>query len=33
VYDPKGRIRLYHRYGSGAPALAADLKILLAEKG
>jgi len=33
VYDTKGRIRLYHRYGSGAPALAADLKILLAEKG
>ena len=33
VYDTKGRIRLYHRYGSGAPALAADLKILLSEKG
>jgi protein SCO1/2 len=33
VYDTKGRIRLYHRHGSGAPALAADLKILLAEKG
>lgn len=32
VYDPKGRLRLYHRYGSGAAALAADLKILLAEK-
>jgi protein SCO1/2 len=31
VYDPKGRIRLYHRYGSGAQALAADLKILLNE--
>ncbi len=30
VYDPQGRIRLYHRYGSGAPALAADLKKLLA---
>ncbi len=29
VYDPQGRIRLYHRYGSGAPALAADLKKLL----
>ncbi len=33
VYDPKGRIRLYHRYGSGAAALAGDLKLLLAEKG
>jgi protein SCO1 len=33
VYDTKGRIRLYHRYGSGAQALAADLKILLTEKG
>ena len=33
VYDPKGRLRVYHRYGSGAAALAADLKILLAEKG
>lgn len=32
VYDPKGRIRLYHRYGSGAPALAADIKRLLSEK-
>ncbi|MFN7122231.1 MAG: SCO family protein [Hydrogenophaga sp.] len=30
VYDTQGRIRLYHRYGSGAPALAADLKKLLA---
>ena len=30
VYDPQGRIRLYHRYGTGAPALAADLKKLLA---
>ena len=32
VYDPAGRLRVYHRYGSGAAALAADLKILLAEK-
>lgn len=32
VYDPQGRIRLYHRYGSGAPALAGDIKTLLAEK-
>ncbi|MBT9464869.1 SCO family protein [Hydrogenophaga sp.] len=30
VYDTQGRIRLYHRYGSGAPALASDLKRLLA---
>ena len=30
VYDPQGRIRLYHRYGSGAAALAADLQKLLA---
>jgi len=29
VYDPQGRIRLYHRYGSGAQALADDLKLLL----
>ncbi len=30
VYDPQGRIRLYHRYGSGAAALAGDVKKLLA---
>ncbi|MDP3832657.1 MAG: SCO family protein [Hydrogenophaga sp.] len=30
VYDPQGRIRLYHRYGTGAAALAEDLKKLLA---
>jgi protein SCO1 len=29
VYDPQGRIRLYHRYGSGAQSLADDLKRLL----
>ena len=29
VYDPQGRLRLYTRYGSGAQALADDLKILL----
>jgi protein SCO1 len=29
VYDAQGRLRLYTRYGSGAQALAADLKILL----
>lgn len=31
VYDAQGRLRVYHRYGSGAEALAADLKSLLAE--
>ncbi|MCD6666650.1 MAG: SCO family protein, partial [Hydrogenophaga sp.] len=31
VYATQGRVRLYHRYGSGAPALAADVKKLLAE--
>jgi protein SCO1 len=30
VFDPQGRIRLFTRYGSGADALAADLKLLLA---
>jgi len=29
VYDPEGRVRLYHRYGSGAQALAGDVKRLL----
>lgn len=33
VYDTRGRVRLYHRYGSGAPALAGDVKKLLAEAG
>jgi len=33
VYDTQGRVRLYHRYGSGAPALAGDVKKLLAEAG
>lgn len=33
VYDTQGRLRLYHRYGSGAPALAGDLKKLLDEVG
>ena len=32
VYDPAGRLRLYHRYGSGAQALAADVKALLNER-
>ena len=30
IYDPQGRLRLYSRYGSGAQALADDLKLLLA---
>lgn len=29
VYDPAGRIRLYHRYGSGAQGLAGDIRQLL----
>lgn len=29
VYDTQGHLRLFTRYGSGAPALAADLKLLL----
>jgi protein SCO1/2 len=32
VYDTKSRIRLYHRYGSGAQALAGDVRTLLGEK-
>lgn len=31
VYDPAGRLRVYHRYGSGAQALAADVVTLLKE--
>lgn len=31
VYDPQGRIRLYHRYNSGAQLLADDVKKLLAQ--
>ncbi len=29
TYDPQGRLRLYNRYNSGAPALAADVQLLL----
>lgn len=29
VYDTQGRIRLYHRYGSGAEGLARDIRQLL----
>jgi protein SCO1/2 len=32
VFDRQGRVRLFTRYGTGADALAADLKILLAQK-
>ncbi len=31
VFDAKGKVRLFERYGSGPDALAADLKALLAE--
>jgi protein SCO1/2 len=30
VFDPKGRLRLFTRYGTGAEALTHDLKLLLA---
>ena len=29
VYDTQGRLRLYTRYGTGAQALASDIKLLL----
>ena len=29
VYDAKGQIRLYNRYGSGAEALASDIRLLM----
>jgi protein SCO1/2 len=29
VYDPKGRLRLYVRYGGGAQPLADDLRLIL----
>lgn len=31
VFDTQGRVRLFTRYGSGAPALAHDLRLLLAQ--
>ncbi|HWI81457.1 SCO family protein [Ramlibacter sp.] len=31
VYDPRGRLRLYTRYGTGPEALASDLKLLLGD--
>ena len=33
IYDTQGRLRVYYRYGSGAEALATDVKILLKEAG
>jgi protein SCO1 len=32
IYDTQGRLRLYTRYGSGAQAMAADIKLLLQQK-
>jgi len=32
VFDAQGRVRLFTRYGSGAPALVHDLRLLLAEQ-
>ena len=29
VFDPKGKVRLFSRYGSGADALAHDVKLLI----
>ena len=29
IFDPKGRIRLYNRYGAGAEVLASDIRLLL----
>lgn len=29
VYDPKGNLRLYYRYGSGTQALVSDIELLL----
>ncbi len=31
IFDKQGRVRLYGRYGSGAPTLAADILLLLKE--
>ena len=33
VYDTKGQLRLFTRYGSGATALASDIQILLKQGG
>jgi protein SCO1 len=32
IYDPQGRLRLFTRYGSGAVAMASDIKLLLRQK-
>lgn len=32
VFDTQGRVRLFTRYGSGAPSIVHDLKLLLAEQ-
>ena len=32
IYDTQGRLRLYTRYGSGAGAMASDIKLLLGAK-
>lgn len=32
-YDTEGRLRVYHRYGSGVQAITADIKALLDEAG
>ena len=32
IFDTQGRVRVFSRYGSGATALASDIKLLLAEK-
>ncbi|MBT9494892.1 MAG: SCO family protein [Paucibacter sp.] len=32
IFDTQGRVRVFSRYGSGAAALASDIKLLLAEK-
>ena len=29
IYDPRGKLRLYTRYGSGVAALSADIRLLL----
>jgi protein SCO1/2 len=31
IFDTKGKVRLFTRYGSGAPALASDIALLLKE--
>ena len=32
LFDPAGRLRVYHRYGGGVQALTADVRALLQEK-